>query len=152
VARIGLPGRREGGPTTGRVARPGQIRSFGPVAVLAVPLALALVAAIIIQTWPCDGTACGKPYAGAWGLVLFALPTALATGIPWIVSPINVVLALGTSLALWVVFGRWASQRATEDVDATWWTFWREVAFYAGGAALGVVGGLLVMVTVVTFL
>ncbi len=134
------------------MARPGRIRALGPIAVLAVPIGLVLLAAVIIQAWPCDGTSCSKPYVGAWGLVLFALPTALPTGLPWVVSPINLLLALASSVALWVFFGVWASRRATEDVDATWWTFWREVAFYAGGVVAGVIGGLLVMGIVVTFL
>lgn len=134
------------------MARPGRIRALGPIAVLAIPLGLALVATIVLNAWPCDGTACSRPYLGAWGLVLFAVPTALPTGLPWVVSPINVALALLTSAGLWVLFGVWASRRATRDVDASWWDFWREVAFYAGGVVLGVVGGLLVMITVVTFL
>jgi hypothetical protein len=51
-----------------------------------------------------------------------------------------------------VFFGKWASQRATQDVDASWWDFWREVAFYAAGVVLGIVGGLLVMVLVLSVL
>lgn len=134
------------------MARPGRIRTLGPIAVLVVPLGLGLLAALVIRLWPCEGTACGEPYLGAWGLVLFAVPTALAVGLPWISSPINITFALITSLAAWVMFGKWAGRRATQDVDATWWDFWREVAFYAGGVALGVIGGLLVMVLVLSFL
>jgi hypothetical protein len=37
-------------------------------------------------------------------------------------------------------------------VDASWWDFWREVAFYAAGVVLGIVGGLLVMVLVLSVL
>jgi hypothetical protein len=143
---------RRGGPQGGTVARPGQIRTLGPVVVLAVPLALVLVAGAVLAAWPCDGTSCGEPYLGAWGLVLFAVPTALAVGLPWIVSPLNVALALASSLAVWVTFGHWAGRRVTRDVDATWGQFWKEVAFYAGGVVLGVLGGLLVMVVVLTFL
>ena len=134
------------------MARPGRIRALGPIAVLAVPMALGLLATLLLRTWPCDGTACGKPFLGAWGLVLFAVPTALASGLPWVVSPINVALALLSSLALWIVFGVWASRKATRDVDATWWSFWREVAFYFGGVVLGVVGGVVVMAVIVTLL
>jgi hypothetical protein len=140
------------GPAAGRVARPGQIRALGPVAVFALPVALVLLAQVIIRIYPCDGTACGKPYAGAWGLVLVALPTALAAGLPWIVNALNLGLALVTSAVAWFLFGRWASRKATQDVDATWWTFWREVAVYAGGVALGIVGGVVVMVVVLSFL
>lgn len=140
------------GPASGTVARPGRIRTLGPLAVLAVPLGLVLLAAAVLRLWPCDGTACAQPHLGAWGLVLFAVPTALAVGLPWFVSPLNVALALLTSLAAWVTFGRWASDRVTRDVDATWSMFWREVAVYAGGVVLGVVGGLLVMGLVLTLL
>jgi hypothetical protein len=134
------------------VSRPGRIRSLGPVAVLAVPIALGALAFLVLNAWPCDGTACGKPYLGAWGLVLFAVPTALASGLPWIVSPLNIALALLTSLAIWIAFGLWASRKVTQDVDATWWSFWREVGFYTGGVVAGVVGGVLVMAIVVTFI
>ncbi len=122
------------------------------MAVLAVPLGLGLVATLVLRLWPCEGTGCGEAYLGAWGLVLFAVPTALAVGLPWIVSPFNVALALASSLAAWVMFGVWAARRATLDVDATWRTFWREVSVYAGGVVLGIVGGLLVMVLVLRFL
>jgi len=125
---------------------------LAPIVVLAIPLGLGLLAGAILRLWPCEGTACGEAYIGAWGLVLFAVPTALAVGLPWFVSPLNVTVALATSLAAWVMFGVWAGRRATADVDATWGTFWREVGFYAGGVALGVIGGLLVMVVVLTFL
>jgi hypothetical protein len=139
-------------PASGTVARPGRIRTLAPVAVLLIPLALVLLAVLVLRLFPCDGTACGKPYVGAWGLVLVALPTALATGLPWWVSPINLIVAVASSLALWITFGRWAGRRATEDVDATWWTFWREVGFYAGGVALGLLLGGIAMVAVLTFL
>jgi hypothetical protein len=150
VARLGTAARS--GPQGGRVARPGRIRLLAPVAVLAVPLGLSLLATLILRIYPCDGSACGQPYLGAWGLVLFAVPTALAVGLPWIANPLNIGLALLTSLALWVTFGRWAGAKATQDVDATWWTFWREVAFYAGGVVLGIVLGGIAMVVVLTFL
>ena len=140
------------GPASGRVARPGQIRALGPVAVFAVPALLVLVATLVLRLFPCDGTACGKPYVGAWGLVLIALPTALATGLPWIVSPLNLGLALVTSAVVWFFFGRWASRRVTQDVDATWWAFWREVAVYAAGIAVGLVLAGLLMVVVLSFL
>lgn len=139
-------------PTTGTVARPGRIRTLAPFAVLAIPVGLVLLAWLVLRLFPCDGTACGKPYLGAWGLVLVALPTALATGLPWWVSPVNLVVAVASSLALWVTFGRWAGQKATQDVDATWWSFWREVGFYAGGVALGLLLGGIAMVVVLTFL
>jgi hypothetical protein len=148
-------GRRPGraaGPPVGNVAQPGRIRTLGPFVVLAIPLGLVLVALVVLRLWPCEGTACGEPYLGAWGLVLFAFPTALATGLPWVVSPVNLALTVVTSCGLWVAFGVWAARRATEDVDATWRSFWREVAWYAGGVVLGVIAGLLVLGLGVTLL
>ena len=125
---------------------------LAPIAVLAIPVGLGLLAGAILRLWPCEGTGCGEAYIGAWGLVLFAVPTDLAVGLPWFVSPLNVTVALASSLAALGVFGVWAGRLATEDVDATWRSFWREVGFYAAGVVLGVVGGLLVMVVVLTFL
>jgi hypothetical protein len=118
---------------------------LGPLVVLAIPLVLVLLALAVLRLWPCDGTSCGQPHLGAWGLVLFAFPTALATGLPWFVSPVNLALTVVTSLGLWVAFGVWAARRATADVDATWRSYWREVAFYAGGVVVGVIVGLLIL-------
>jgi hypothetical protein len=110
------------------------------------------VATLVLRLFPCDGTACGKPYVGAWGLVLVALPTALASGLPWIVSPLNLGLAFVTSAVVWFLFGRWASRRVTDDVDATWWMFWREIALYAGGIILGLGLAAVLMFVLLTFL
>lgn len=132
------------------MARPGRIRGLGPLAVLAVPVGLVALAALILRLWPCEGTACGEPHAGSWLLVLIAFPTALAAGLPWIVSPLNLAAAVVTSVAGWIAFGVWAGRRATADVEATWWTFWREVAFVVGGVAGGVLVGLLAMLALLT--
>jgi hypothetical protein len=147
-----VPSATRSGPASGRVARPGQIRALGPFAVFLVPVALVLVATLVLRLFPCDGTACGKPYVGAWGLVLVAIPTALASGLPWVVSPVNLALALVTSAGLWFLFGRWAGKRVTEDVDATWWSFWREIALYAGGIVLGLGLAAVLMFVLLTFL
>jgi hypothetical protein len=114
---------------------------LGPVVVLAVPAALVGLGLLVLNLYPCEGT-CGQPSLGAWLLVLMAVPTAIAVGLPWIVSPLNIAVALITSLGGWLAFGVWAGRRATEDVDATWRTYWREVGFMTGGVVAGVLIGL----------
>jgi hypothetical protein len=136
------------GPAAGTVSRPGRIRVLGPLVALLVPGALVVVAAVVLGAWPCDGTSCAQPYSGAWLLVLMAFPTALAVGLPWIVSPLNVAAAVVSSVVMWIGFGVWASRRATSDIDATWWTYWRELAFMAGGVFAGILFGLLAMAVI----
>jgi hypothetical protein len=138
------------GPGPGVVLRPGRIRTLGPLVALAVPGGLVGLAVVILSLWPCDSTACAQPYAGAWLLVLMAFPTALAAGLPWVVSPLNVAVTLVTSIVGWVCFGLWASRRATEDVDGTWRTYWRELALMAAGVIGGVVVGLLAIAAYLT--
>jgi hypothetical protein len=111
----------------------------------AVPGGLVLLAVLILRLWPCEGTACAQPYTGAWLLVLMAFPTALAAGLPWIVSPVNLAATIATSVGGWFAFGLWAGRRATRDVDATWRTYWQELGLMAAGVIGGVVFGLLVI-------
>lgn len=127
------------------VARPGQIRRLGSVAVLLLPAALLAVAAVVFFAFPCDGAACVKPSLFSYVLVLLAAPTALLAGLPWFLHPLNVALAALTSLVLWLVLGRWAARRATEDVDATWKTYAGELAFMLAGVWGGIIVGLLVI-------
>ncbi len=143
--RYGDPVAARTGPGPGVVHRPGRIRTFGPLVAFAVPGTLVLMAVVILRAWPCDGTACTQPYGGAWLLVLMAFPTALAAGLPWIVSPLNVAATIVTSVGGWFVFGLWAGRRATREDDATWRTYWRELGLMAAGVIGGVLFGLLVM-------
>jgi len=130
------------GPSSGPISRPGRIRTLGPLAALLVPGVLVGVAVVVLKAWPCDGTSCAQPYSAAWLLVLMAFPTALVAGLPWIVTPLNVLATLVSGIVGWMVFGVWASRRATRDVDGTWRTFWKELAFLAGGVVAGVLLGL----------
>ena len=127
------------------VVRPGRIRLLGPVAALAVPGALLLVAGAAYLLYPCSGTACVKPTLFAYFLVLLAAPTALLAGLPWFLDPLNLATAFATSLLLWVLLGRWASRRATEDVDATWGSYAAELALVLAGIWGGLVVGLAVV-------
>jgi hypothetical protein len=128
--------------TTGVVARPGRIRLFGPLVALLLPLALLGVAGAIWVAWPCDGIACVKPSLAAYGLGMFAVPTALLAGLPWFIGGLTIAAAAITSAVLWIGMGRWAAARATADVDATWRTFWVELLTMAAGVWCGVLGGL----------
>lgn len=134
------------------MARPGRIRTLGPVVALLVPVGLIALASLLLSAWPCDGSSCAAPYVGAWGLLLLAVPTALLAGLPWFASPVTVGLALASSAALWVWLGVRAGRLATTDIDATWGTFWRELGFSLLGVGLGVALGGLVMVVVLSFL
>jgi hypothetical protein len=117
-----------------------------------VPATLAGVAGLVLAAWPCEGSACGTPYLGAWGLLLIAFPTALIAGLPWFASPVSIGAAVVSSLGVWVWLGLRAGREATRDIDATWRSYWRELAFLAGGVALGVALGGLTLLVVVSFL
>lgn len=139
-------GHRPQGPSDAAVvARPGRIRLLGPVAALSIPGALLLVAGAAYLLYPCEGTACVKPTLFAYFLVLLAAPTALLAGLPWFINPLNLAVAIATSLLLWVFLGRFASRRATEDVDATWRSYAAELALVLAGIWGGIVVGLAVV-------
>ncbi len=125
--------------------RPGQIRRLGPVVALLIPAVLLVVAALTFFAYPCDGSACVKPSLLSYLLVLLAAPTALIAGLPWFLHPVNLAIAIGTSLLLWMGLGQWAARRATEDVDATWATYVGELAFMLAGVWGGIIVGLLVV-------
>jgi len=127
------------------VARPGQIRRLGPLAALTIPAALLLAGALAFYTYPCEGSACVRTSLFAYLLVLLAAPTALIAGLPWFLHPVNIGVAALSSLALWLVLGRWSARRATQDVDATWATFAGELLFMIAGVWGGIVVGLVVV-------
>lgn len=140
------PGRQRRGPSGGAVvARPGQIRRLGPVAALLLPAALVVLAALLFYGYPCEGSACVRPTLASYLLLLLAAPTALLAGLPWFLHPLNLLVAVGSSLVMWLVLGRWAARRATEDVDATWRTYLGELALLLVGVWGGIVVGLAVV-------
>lgn len=114
---------------------------LGPVVALAVPAGV-LVLALFVRWVPCDGV-CFGPMAFSWLLVLWAVPTALVVGIPWLDGGLVYGLAVTTSLLWWLVAGRWAAGRATAaDVDAGWGGYARELAVLSGAVWAGVLAGL----------
>lgn len=135
------PGRRR---AAGRrvVVKPGRIRILGPFLACLPALLLGAAALAVWVGWSCTSIGCVKPSMLSYGLVLLAVPTALLTGLPWLLGPLNVGGALASSALLWLVLGRWAAGRVTADVDATWRDFWAEFGIMAVGVWLGIAGGL----------
>ena len=133
------PFRERGGPPENLVVTSSaRIRILGPLVALVVPLALFLIAMLVLAAWPCSGRGCIEPSLGAWVLVLFALPTALMAGVPWFLNPVNVSIAVVTSLALWMVLGGIAGRRVADEPDAGWGTFAGELLMLT----IGVLGGV----------
>ena len=140
------PFRERGGPPEDLVVTSSaRIRTLGPFLALAVPLALILVAMLVLAAWPCSGRGCVEPSLGAWVLVLFALPTALMAGVPWFLNPVNVTVAVVSSLALWMVLGGIAGRRVADEPDAGWGTFASEMTMLTIGVLGGVVLGFVLI-------
>ena len=95
--------------------------------------------------WPCSSTDCVEPTLFSALLLLLAVPTSLISGLPWLLTPVTIGIAAGSSLVMWLVLGRWAGRRATVDVDATWRSYWVEMGWMAAGVWAGVLGGLSAM-------
>ena len=124
------------------VAKPGRIRTYGPLAALVPPLFVLALAAVVWFGWSCQGTACTRPSLLAWFLLMLAVPSTLPSGLPWLFGPASIAVALGTSAVMWLVFGRWAARRATRDVEAGWGAFWTELSSMVLGVWAGVAVGL----------
>lgn len=139
----GRPGRQDRRRL--RVAKPGRIRILGPVLACLPAVGLAVAAIAVWVGWSCTSVGCVKPSLLTYGLLLLAAPTALLTGLPWILEPLSVGGALVSSAVLWLVLGRWAAGRVTADVDATWRDFWAEFVVMAVGVWLGIAGGFAVI-------
>jgi hypothetical protein len=103
-----------------------QIRRFGPLAALVVPVILVLSAAAIFTAVPCSGRACIVRHGPGWALGAMGAPTGVLVGLPWTHGPIPFALALLTSIGLWVGIGRWAAIRATRSPVADWADWRRE--------------------------
>lgn len=109
-----------------------RIRSAGPLAALAPPLALGLVA------WWClrEHTSALR---GAVGLAaaLAAAPGLVVAGAPLTTGRPAYLAAVAGSAALWLALGAIAARRATRSPAATWTDFWREFAWPAVGVWVG---------------
>jgi hypothetical protein len=112
---------------------------------LLVPLTLTLSGLLVLAAWPCSGRGCIEPSLGAWLLVLFAMPTALAAGLPWFVNPLTIGAALLSSLVLWMALGAIAGRRTAREPDAGWGTFAGEMLTLTAGVIGGVLLGFVII-------
>lgn len=129
----------------GPVAYRQRVRRYGPLAALALPAGLLLVAMLTSGNVSCDGRSCAVKGVGVLLLTLFALPTAMLAGLPWEGGSGRYLLTVATSAAVWMVLGAVAAVRATRPAVASWRDFWGELALLA----LGVWAGVLVALAVV---
>lgn len=108
-----------------------QIRNRGPFIALVPPLIMGALALALLNLFESSTT-------GMTGLVLgfFAAPALPAVGAPFSSSSLY-PLAIGISVALWLMLGLIAARRATRDPMATWSDYWRNYWWLAGGVWLG---------------
>ena len=139
---LARPRRAAGDGPNGFVARPGQMRSLGPVAALGVPAVLLTLAGVVFFVLPSEGSGGVKTALLAYFFVLLAIPTSILFGLPWILNPLTIGGAVVTSIVLWLMLGRWAGRRASANVDGTWRTYIAELLFMIGGVWAGIVLGL----------
>lgn len=123
------------------VVRPRRFSKLGPFVALLVPLTVAVLSLLILTAWPCSGRSCIEPHLGGWLLMLFAVPTAIAVGVPWYINPLNITLALVTSTALWMTLGAIAGRRADRVFDAGWGALAAEILTICAGVFAGVLLG-----------
>ncbi|MEZ5216498.1 MAG: hypothetical protein R2715_07885 [Ilumatobacteraceae bacterium] len=110
-----------------------QLRRFGPLMALLVPLVALGVGAALLQ-WT------GSSLRGFGGFLLTALaaPTMLLLGVPVVDGTPRYVVAGVTSLLFWLGIGAWASSRAMRaSVVATWKDWWREYAWFIAPVWIG---------------
>ena len=112
-----------------------------------VPLTLTVVGVVVLVAWPCAGRGCVEPSLGAWLLILFAFPTALAAGLPWFINPVTIGATLVSSLALWTALGALAARRAARQPEPRWTGFAIEMLTLTAG----VIGGVLLGFAVIAF-
>jgi hypothetical protein len=119
-----------------------RIRRRGPVVALVPPALLLGLAFVLWRVVPCQGAACRTQGAGGWLAALMALPTTLATGLPWESDPRRYAIAIGTSALLWMLLGRWAARRASRRPITGWREYWREYLWFLIPVWFGVVAAL----------
>lgn len=109
----------------------GRIRSRGPLLAVVPPLAIGLLALLVIGVGNSAGT-------GLTGLVLsvMAAPGLLAVGAPFS-SSVLWPIGIGISVVLWIVVGFIAARRSTRNPMATWADYWRDYAVMAIGICVG---------------
>jgi hypothetical protein len=129
-------------PVDGLTAARQRVRRRGPLMAL-VPPALLLAAAFAAwRVVPCEGASCRTQGGAGWLAALLALPTSLATGLPWVAGAGRYLAAVATSAVLWMILGRWAAQRAARRPVTGWREFWREYVWFLLPVWAGVLAAL----------
>jgi hypothetical protein len=135
-------------PARGRPVRGGplayrkRLRRLGPLLGLLAPAAVLLLAVAFRATSPDQGIDGIKAAFSSWVLVLLALPTATAAGLPWTTSGDGLLVAGATSAVAWAGIGWLAALRATRQPVATWRDWAKEYAVLAVAVWAGAVTGL----------
>lgn len=113
------------------------VLQYGALVSLAVPAAAGIVAVILLRgsdtTW-----------RGVVGFIAatIAVPTMPATGLPVVAGTTRWLLALGSSLGLWLGLGYVAARRSTRKMASSW-PEWRQEWFrLAWGAWSGALIGM----------
>jgi hypothetical protein len=130
--------------------QPGRIRTIGTLAALAAPGVAAVVGAILWTLAPPNGVSGAVPSLFAYLLALLAMPTLLATGLPFYGEGWRVVAAIVSSGLLWLALGRLAAGRATRDIDAGWRDYFAEIATMTVAVWGGVLVGLVAMAVILS--
>ena len=116
-----------------------RIRALGPLASLAPPAVMGLLALLLLN----GSTSAGRGLPG-FLLAILAAPALLVFGVPLTSGAGTYLAAALLSAVLWLAIGVVASRRATRSPAPRWSDFWREWAWPAAGVWLGVVVALLV--------
>jgi hypothetical protein len=110
-----------------------RIRTLGPLASLAPPAVLGVLALLLLH-----GSESASRGVPGFVLALLAAPALLAFGVPLTAGAGVYLLAALASAVLWLVIGVIAAARATRSPAARWRDFWREWGWPAAGVWLGV--------------
>jgi uncharacterized protein (DUF2062 family) len=84
-------------------------------------------------------------HAPGWGLGAMGLPTAVVAGIPFRSGAATVLVAVVTSIALWMALGAWAARRALRSPIASWREWTHEFAWLAVPVWVGSLVGAVVL-------
>lgn len=114
-----------------------QVLQYGALMSLVVPAVAGLVAVVLLRgsqsTW-----------RGVVGFLAatVAVPTMPVTGLPVVGGTIRWLLALGSSLALWLGLGYVAARRSTRKMASSWPEWRQEWLRLAWGAWIGALIGM----------
>jgi hypothetical protein len=114
-----------------------KLRGSGPLAALVPPALLGLLSVLLLR----HNTSLGRGLVG-FLLAVLAAPGLLVAGAPLRAPGGAYTLAVIASAAMWLLVGVISAARATRSPVASWRDFWREYAWLAAGAWLGVLAAL----------